>query len=980
MSSRALFYRRSRLAGFVLGLFMAAGNDATLRATSALASFTGTVTTPPVVDATNFNNSATWNITTGSGLYRTAGTLNYYNNASMSGSPGWDFAWYPSGSGVTHPSATFTNGNLGVISAGSSTNSFFYGYPGQLLVRATNLVNKGLLSADGSGKVQLSGVNVSLARSKVEILPLVSTGGYNSKTNTFTGDIGVYDQVWGSSTNDFVPQFLYSINSVTTNDTVTALIESIQSSAPVVSGLTAPCGVYGNYQLIGYSNNNFVHLTNSLTDTNIITGYGDWTYSYDAKYSNFVVQVALVRVRDTNFTASIHFAPSSIGTNIAKTISVYLTASITNLVTLQSDLASLYIDDTVLSETNSGFNANLSQNLKAACTGTTFRPANYMLSRSDLGMYSFGNPGFGTPTNNIFTLSNFVRDVVLDKFPLANSTKVILTNGFGKPLSGEMNAYQAYVDNLSSEPPASANPSLTNFPGEIRIYATNLDLNLARIRAEGELLIQANNLTTNPPFSVDCQNLSYNLGATNGFLHFQNLAKTNVYRLNGAISLQDVVWNDTVTVPGGADTNSYPVAFHYLIVDASELSAQLPVSVYDLQLHATNIVVSDQMVIRQNLLLDGKSFTLDSLGNMSFGSGIPTWNYTFMPTLSYFTNNGSIAVNGNAHFGDDGPTNLLAFVNTGTLTSSGQFIKADYMELDGVNFAGSLGEFDAYCKTGIVNGAGIYDGVYAGANLQFFANNLTISNGTTLYAGGALNFFITNILTDAGIGDFNYLQCGDGFNLPIKPAAGDLLGTTIESDIVGGAQVDHVWAGHDYGRNVVGYLNNAAVGYLYLNAADLTQFPLFNFVGAGSQNALYVDVLDLSSLGADFVNYLQIADNFKIYYNQAIGDASLTTGGAASPGLLNGHLIWMGSTNATTNIVFGASSQPISPAGFKLSANGVFFPSGLAASNIIVLSSTNLLLPLTNWTPIYTGTPPFTFTDTAISNRPAKFYRAKQGW
>ena len=946
-------------------------------ATSALASFTGSVTTPPVVDATNFNNSATWNITTGSGLYRTAGTLNYFNNASMSGSPGWDFAWYPSGSGVSHASATFTNGNLGVISAGGSTNSFFYNYPGQLLVRATNLVNKGLLSADGAGKIQLSGVNVFLARSKVAIQPLASTGGSNTKTNTFTGDVGIYDQAWATSTNNFTPQQdFYGIDSVTNNDTFTALIESIHSSAPVVSGLMAPCGVHGNYQLVGYSSDNYVYLTNSLTDTNIITGYGDWSYSYDARKSNFVVQVALVRVRDTNFTASIHFAPSSVGTNVAKTVSIYLSASITNLVTLQSDLASLYLDDTALSETNSGLNANSVQNLKAACTGTTYRPANYMLSRSDIGMYSFGSPGFGTPTNDIFTLSNFVKDVVLDTFPLANPSKVTLTNGFAKPLSAEMNAYSAYVDNLSSEPPASASPSLTNFPGEIRIYATNLDLNLARIRAEGELLIQANNLTTNPPASVDCQNLSYNLGATNGFLHFQNLAKTNVYRLNGTITVQDVVWNDTVTVPAGGSTNSYPVAFHYLIVDASQLSAQLPVSVYDLQLHATNILVSDQMTVQQNLLLDGNAFTLDSQGSMTLGTYLPTWNYTYMPKVRFFTNNGTITVTQNAHFGDDEPTHLSAFVNTGTITSLGQSINASYMELDWINDAGASGEFAAYCRTGIVNGAYIN----SGANMQFFASSLTVSNYAYFYAPNALNFFVTNNLTDGGIGAGNYFQCGDGFNLPVKPDSGDLLGTTIESDIVGGAQVDHVWAGHDYGRNAVGYLNNAAVGYLYLNAADLTQYPLFNFVGAGSQNALYVDVLDLSSLGTDFVNYLQIADNLKIYYNQAIGDASLTSASAASPGLLNGHLIWMGSTNATTNIIFGASSQPFSSAGFKLSANGVIFPTGLEASNIIIISSTNLLLPLTNWTPIYTGTPPFTFTDTAVSNRPVKFYRAKQGW
>ena len=966
MKSRAFFRRGRLLLGMVVGFTWSLGNHSVVMATSALASYTGgPVTTAPQVDATNFYNSTTWSIFT-TLPYRTANTLNYFNDGgSMYGIAGWDFEWYPSGAGVPHPSATFTNGNYGVI----------YGDP-YLLVSATNLVNKGRLNSSASGKIQLFGSYVSLARSYVQIQPLVSIPyAYSGQTNFF-GDVGVYDQAWGLGTNYFKPQDLLQ------NVVYNPPIVTMQSQSPTVPQMTDPCGRSRGFT-IGATNNAYLDNTNSVAGTNVITGYSDWTYTYDKGKSNCVVQVVIVRVADTNLVASIRFSPSSSATNIAQTASVLITASLPNPLVLSNDLSTLCLDDTVVAETYGGLALNSNANQVASCTGSTYRPANYVLNRTVSTLYTSGLPGYGTPTNAFFLIDNFINQVVVPAYPSATVGNTKLTNGFKNALSGNLTGYSAYVDNLAAEPPQSANPSLTNFPGEVRIYATNLDLTLARIRGEGELLIQTAHLIpypTNWAPVVDCPNLGYNLGSTNGFLHLLNLAHTNSYRLNGTLNVVDAVWKDSVTT---VNSNTIAVTFHYLIVDAGSLSSQIPVLTYDLLLHATNILVSDQVAVQQNLLLDGKSFTLDSQGSMSLtNSHLSNWIYTNMPGMRYFTNNGGITVAQNAHFGDDGPTNLAVFVNTGSIVSSGLRIGADYLMLNGINDAGFSGEFDAYCKTGVVNGAGIYDYVFAGANLQFFANSLTITNRSYLVAYNTLNFFVTNNLTDGGLGAGNIFYCANGFNLPVKPAAGDLLGTTIQSYISGGAQVDHTWAGHDYGRNAFGYLNNVAVGTLKLTAKDTSQYPLFNFVGAGSQNALYVDTLDVTNLTSGFANYLQIAGNMKIYYNRVVAGsaASLTSASAANPGLLNGQLIWMGSTNATTNIIFGASSQPSSSAGFKLSANGVLFPGGLAASNVIILSSTNLLLPMTNWTPIYTGTPPFTFTDSAVSNQPAKFYRAKQGW
>src|SRR5476651_2146497 len=132
----------------VMGLLLG-GNAA--RATDALASFSGSVTTPPNVDATNFYNSGTWNIFVSPQPFKTANTLTYTNVGTMNSSVGWEFDYGPNNSGSSSArgmSSRFFNDTPGVISTTYNLVSFnnFNGlFPvGYLLVSATNLINKGV--------------------------------------------------------------------------------------------------------------------------------------------------------------------------------------------------------------------------------------------------------------------------------------------------------------------------------------------------------------------------------------------------------------------------------------------------------------------------------------------------------------------------------------------------------------------------------------------------------------------------------------------------------------------------------------------------------------------------------------------------------------------------------------------------------------------------------------------------------------------
>ena len=81
-----------------------------------------------------------------------------------------------------------------------------------------------------------------------------------------------------------------------------------------------------------------------------------------------------------------------------------------------------------------------------------------------------------------------------------------------------------------------------------------------------------------------------------------------------------------------------------------------------------------------------------------------------------------------------------------------------------------------------------------------------------------------------------------------------------------------------------------------------------------------------------------------------------------------------GSTNSTVAVLTVLTSQA-TLSGPSLTNNSFKFTvSQVASLNYIIQANTNL--STTNWIPVATNTAPFTFTDTAFTNNPERFYRA----
>src|SRR6266568_374413 len=163
---------------------------------------------PPNVDATNFYNAGTWNISTYPSRYETKNTLNYTNKGSMTGTIGWEFD-FGSGSSGRNWSANFLNDNGATIVANDSIVGTILGGGEELLTResylwvsATNITSKGLLGAGAGGEIVLKGSSINLSHSTgVEIAPIQGVGSPGGGTN-FTPDTAIYDDYWWATNNE----------------------------------------------------------------------------------------------------------------------------------------------------------------------------------------------------------------------------------------------------------------------------------------------------------------------------------------------------------------------------------------------------------------------------------------------------------------------------------------------------------------------------------------------------------------------------------------------------------------------------------------------------------------------------------------------------------------------------------------------------------------------------------------------------------
>lgn len=855
----------------------------------------GVITEGFQVDALNFTNNGSISLSLGV-LFDFSDVLNYTNRGTMSADLGFIFDTVPAGNaGARHMATSFGNGNTGTISAGAGSGSSF-GNPAQVAtpptlspqirISATNVVNSGTLDVGANGLISVTGKIVNLTRGSTHV------EGFGDAVQQSL-PLGIFDSFWGVGTQtnqikvaNFTMPFPFSpptrattIFNVTGNQSV---------SAP---GALA----FANVHHLSPSNVTYqiVFVSDSGTNNPAID------VRFEGDNGEFATPVIQWLFTQTN----------SFGQSVTNTL--YLTDA--------------FGVDTNLALTTNGF--SLSGVPQPA-------PTNYNFSLS-FPAYDF------LPRGNTNFSASFFNNAFSTNAPFS--------------ALNDYSIWQVNLQPVTFRPePGSTNLFYTNVPGRIQITADQaLDLTRAHITSPNYLLLSApNHFVGSSNADIAFPFGDINLGTTNGQLVITNLVTPFLTRITGTVDAWSARWTNVSTtniVIGGTATDvTITNRFHVMIVN-SRLAPNASPIIENLALRGPNVVISDVMNVTNSLLVQAQSLTITSnspgsqtpLGQLNLISPNLIWSPS-LPTLQFLTNWGSISTLNTTYFQvrqspdfpspSDGP--YQAFVNHGSIRTSGNIIWANYFENSGsgTNSASissaSFGPISVQATSAMLaNGTFLT----SAGDITLTCGSLSVSNHS-IQTSGSLSLNVTGQITDGGGASNNFWQVGDGFNLPIKPALGDLLGTTVSNICPAGLEVENLWAGLDLGASSAGFANNGAIGHLILDGGDANSS--FHFAAAGAQNALYVDLLELrngatnraAQNGVQFFSALNIDPNMTIYFADAIiGNLDISE---KLDGANGGRLHWVPSfvgTFSSTNITY--------PTGITYSFNRALVSSTTIDSN-----------------------------------------------
>jgi hypothetical protein len=494
---------------------------------------------------------------------------------------------------------------------------------------------------------------------------------------------------------------------------------------------------------------------------------------------------------------------------------------------------------------------------------------------------------------------------------------------------------------------------------------------------------QTNLITTNIPATLATATLTSGKGI--------NVLKNNKV----TIGLGGTPYIFTNTINGGAAAYTVLIG-HDFEATMTNLIAAINGSAGGSKVYSTNRTIKNGFVTAGRL---STNVTAGVSTNYSFTvTAIPAYSGTngdIIPVgttaTNLFWNPANLLAGGSNAV--PGTTNAIAFqvpygaiINNGLVVDQGSQIWVTNFQSGGV-ISNGVGSFTLTSITStLTNGQ-----LVAGGDITLAGTTLTTSN-LALQAGRSLVLRETNLLTDLNQSNANVwtLESGNsgsanGLVMPVKPAAGDLLATTIGMTAPAPNKIiSSTWAGLDFGVSVNGYNNNAAIGQLSLNAQGPNS--AFSFTGIGTPgvtNAIYVDRLVLlnyasyaNGVGTKNIPTLLFNTNLVIYYADAV--ASLTpTGGPLQEvsfqlnGSNTNHLRWVPQFMgifSSTNFVSAAGTARVNIGLLESPLDSRFFvPSevNFAASSVVpgqktitlswdsIPSSTNTIYYSTNlmsWT------------------------------
>lgn len=808
--------------------------------------------------------------------------LFWTNSGTWHGSPGYRFRLYdPQASGTRRfrMSSVFYNEGLLHPSAAEVSTDFW------LLVEATNIINRGRLETSPFGQLNLTGDFVDLRGGELRFR---ESGDINLAVRTF-------DLHWGFSTNQIVGRF--NAPPLTSPFHLVQTLDGLAGSQVVL-----PVGFTSHVQFVPVGASNFLIQAVYL-------------YNGNPDVETEVRILSLLRyIRWRGF--------------------------VTNPVTQTRVTNELYLTEFL---TPGNYNFNLTNNtLYVASLNPlgAFRPFNFSLSSVMPPLYPFATvvpPQAWDPT--VFTIGT---NILVEATNSGYRTRVI--PAVMVPAETEIGT------------------AFSNVLGRVEILARQaLDLREARISVPSYLRLESThhfvgstNAQIEAPYSM------VRLGSTNGLLEVRHLQLPQVPRMVGDLHAWVGLWTN-ITADG--------IGLEYRVLMVSNyFNPSAEPMIQDLELKSPEgpreVRIADKLNVFRSLLIDAERLTVTTnppppvqvppwmlppfhpTGELNLLTNVISWADS-LPRLRYLTNHGLIVISNVATFAGIRkppyyPTLFVepyeAIVNQGALAAHSLHLQARHFESDGSLFSevGPLRLLAGQARLGSPE-TNLWGQIRAPlGNVELEADRLLVTNHV-VEAGRRLVLGATNYLGDADTTN-NVFLVRDGLTLTVRPAEGDLRGTTISNLAPAYSTFNAiVWAGEDRGPTPAGFTNNVALGRLILDG----QFgSSFTFQGLGVSNALYVDQLILLNHATNELNNafaaLNIAPNLVIYY------ADLWVGGRRlaepvdSSRYNQGRLRWVptyaGGFYGSTNILIGTREIRVNTAlreSTELDSDGDGIPNAL---------------------------------------------------
>ena len=734
-----------RMKSFFLSLAAALPLASSLMAqTSPLYLNVGTVPDEVQIDATVFDNRGFMTLTPIVGPYDTQSTDYYYNSGLILSEPGIRFQ-HMAADGTRRPALVFSNapsGRIeavdGLVSARNAFQNFFNQVPrGQLTadqidailnsvssiyrsapdsylnIYADTIINRGALFGSAGGQVAIVGKKVDLARSIV---------GVNAPPDQDTGDPGLdggYDPIPGTSEIHWgygVGGFGYrTMLAFTTNRVVQAgvtnSVTNVTSVAryPVGNESIAlnPDGTGGRpftFQWGAGTN----QLNRDIVPFVWSTAAPDAaTASATNPATNQSFTIVMVRRASTNLLVDAAMTALPGAQYPYPLVALRITGVSTNNITGKDDAVSLIFGNSFGPDPQAIYLTN-------RLTGIPSRPTNLTVSRATTR--SVANPfsPVNTASSNAFAaaLTNFfgsLRPALAGVAPTGQFAmrRDLLTAWTGPGLTNPIaytnvfatNGYMAYRMDISfgsgrvPVSPSIPDISPTNNVGRLVIDADELNLERARIRGQGPVILRARDLVSTKQASIDAPYIDANLTSKSGNMDISGVFQSRVQRMAGTVTILSTTFTNTAQVelpapppvnpgdpPGTPTTVDLVATFHVMLVDA-DITPTFPTPVIDLALSSTNITVGDSLSVTRIAKLDTENLTvngrLEVRGNEGSDLASKTLDSTTAPKLVNFVNNGVVVVSNTINLGGGTPNGLKTIVNNGQLRSGTVILKAD---------------------------------------------------------------------------------------------------------------------------------------------------------------------------------------------------------------------------------------------------------------------------------------------------------------